>query len=63
MDPNVTNSQCETEMESNKNFFRFIKIINKIRKQIVLEKRIIDIVREYEPEIIELRDKLASNTK
>jgi len=62
MDQNTDKQINENEIDSTKIFFKFIKLINKIRKQ-VLERNITEIVTEVEPELIEIRDRLASNDK
>lgn len=63
MDPEEKETITEKEINAEKNFYKFIKLINKIRKKIVSEKNIIDILKEYEHQLIELKDLISTSEK
>jgi len=50
-------------MEKEKAFYKFIKLINKMRKLILKEINLQAIVKETEPELIEIREYLANSPK
>jgi hypothetical protein len=51
------------DIETDRLYCQFIKLINKIRKQILLDKNIVDIIKDTEGQLIEFRDKFSSNIR
>jgi len=63
MNSNMSVQNQNEHDEHEQFFYDFIKIMNQLRREIIFEKKLSDLMNEFSPKLIDIREKLANDSK